>query len=235
MDFNVQNLVVAYRIKKAQCPQLEQATFTWFKLMEDHNVALFDDLVVVAAKRLCGMTPKGEGEKQLQFSHGWVDRFMKRFRYTRHGGDAFVDTSHEILRRLSRKKKERIIVALTANIDGAIKLHPLVINKYLNPQASSHMHILNLHNLGIKWFANKKAWMAKSAFKKFKLDFERRMVVAQKAKVSLLVDSFSSHQIRNAGAQLKVARVEYMPPDTASRFNARIIQSFKAQYYKRLI
>ena len=71
------------------------------------------------------------------------------------------------------------------------------------------------------------------------LDFERRMVAAQKEeKMSLLVDKFLGHQVPNVGAQLRVARLEFMPPNTTSRFqtiDARIIQSYKAQYHKQPI
>ena len=35
--------------------------------MEDHNVALSDDLVDVVAKRFDGMAPRGQGEEELQF------------------------------------------------------------------------------------------------------------------------------------------------------------------------
>lgn len=60
--------------------------------MEDHNVAMFDNLVVVVAKRFYGIIPRGEGEKELQFLHGWVVKLKKRLYsikvYTCHGEDA---------------------------------------------------------------------------------------------------------------------------------------------------
>ena len=43
----------------------------------------------------------------VQFSHGWVTKFKKRFNikaYTRHGEDAYVDTSAEVLRRMEEIK-----------------------------------------------------------------------------------------------------------------------------------
>jgi hypothetical protein len=59
--------------------------------MEDHNVAMFDNLVVVA-KRFYGIIPRGEGEKELQFLLGQVDKLKKRLYsikvYTCHGEDA---------------------------------------------------------------------------------------------------------------------------------------------------
>lgn len=46
--------------------------------------------------------------------------------------------------------------------------------------------------------------------------------------MSLLVDKFLGHQVHNVGAQLRVARLEFMPPNTTSRFQTIIIRSFKA-------
>lgn len=76
------------------------------------------------------------------------------------------------------KEKECIIVVLTANVNGTMKLLSLVINKYMKCQAFSCRYILNLDNLEMKWFANKKALMTISVFEEFMLDFKRKMVVA---------------------------------------------------------
>ena len=64
------------------------------------------------------------------------------------------------------------------------------------------------------------------------------MVSAQKEKVLLLVDNFFGHQVPNVSSRLKVTRLEFLPPNTTSRFqpmDAGIIASFKAQYRKLLI
>ena len=63
------------RLQKSQCPEVEEATFTWFMTMQENNVALFDNLVVAAAKRFYALLPRGANEKELQFSHGWVQNF----------------------------------------------------------------------------------------------------------------------------------------------------------------
>ena len=45
--------------------------------------------------------------RRNSISHGWVSKFKKRFNikaYTRHGEDAYVDTSTKILRRMEEIK-----------------------------------------------------------------------------------------------------------------------------------
>lgn len=75
-------------------------------------------------------------------------------------------------------------------------------------------------------------------FEKFILDFERKMVVVQKDKILLLVDNFIGHQVPIVGAQSKMTRLKFLPPNTISRcqlIDVRIIPLFKVQYYKKLI
>lgn len=94
-------------------------------------------------------------------------------------------------KRLAGKKmqKERLTIALTCNVDGSVKLPPFVIYKYQRPRAFTKRNIANPNNLGILWFHNKKAWMTTALFEKFLLDFERRMSLAGKRRVLLLVDN----------------------------------------------
>ena len=75
---------------------MEEATFTWFITMQENNVALSDDLIVAAAKRFYALLPRG-ANKELQFSHGWVQNFKE---YTYHGEDASVDISKEVLKKI---------------------------------------------------------------------------------------------------------------------------------------
>jgi hypothetical protein len=68
--------------------------------MQENSVALSDDIVIAVAKRFYAMIPRVPNEKELQFSHEWLDRFKKRFNirgYTCHGEDASTDTSPEAL------------------------------------------------------------------------------------------------------------------------------------------
>ena len=51
------------------------------------------------------------------------------------------------------------------------------------------------------------------------LDFEKRMVMAGKEKLILLVDKFSRHQVPNVASQLRVTKLVFLPLNTTSRFN----------------
>ena len=71
--------------------------------MQENNVALSDDLVVAAAKRFYALLYRGANEKELQFSHGWVQNFKKRHNikgYTHHGEEASVYVSEEVLNKM---------------------------------------------------------------------------------------------------------------------------------------
>ena len=135
-------------------------------------------------------------------------------------------------------QKERITIALTTNADGSTKLPPFVIHKYARPRAFTRRNISNPDNLGILWNSNSKAWMTTILFQKFLLDFERRMRLAGKDKVLLLVDNFSGHQYSAIESQLHIVTVEFLPPNTTSYLqpmDVGVINSFKAQYRKTLV
>ena len=75
-------------------------------------------------------------------------------------------------------------------------------------------------------------------FENFLLDFERRMRLAGKDKVLLLVDNFSRHQCNTNESQLHIVTMELLPPNTTSYLqpmDAGVINSFKAQYRKMLV
>ena len=68
--------------------------------MQENSIALLDDIVIVAVKRFYAMMPRIPNEKELQFSHRWLDIFEKRFiirGYNRHLEDASTDTLLEAL------------------------------------------------------------------------------------------------------------------------------------------
>ena len=90
----------------------------------------------------------------------------------------------------------------------------------------------------MSWVANQKSWMTTEIFERFMLDFDRKIVIVRKEKVLLLVDNFSGHQIPNVASRLRVTWLEFLPPNTTSRFqpmDAGIIASFKTQYCKLMI
>jgi hypothetical protein len=66
-------------MRKVQCPELEATTFNWFTRMEEKGVALLDDLLVAAAKRLYELLPSDAREKELQFSSGSIEKFKRRY------------------------------------------------------------------------------------------------------------------------------------------------------------
>ena len=78
-SIGVGDLGASKRVRKAQCPEVETTTFSWFTRMQENGVALSDDLVIAAAKRLYALLPRDESEKELQFSNGWVEKFKRRF------------------------------------------------------------------------------------------------------------------------------------------------------------
>ncbi|KAL2650406.1 hypothetical protein R1flu_018534 [Riccia fluitans] len=138
----------------------------------------------------------------------------------------------------ARKHKDRITVVLTANMDGSIKLPPLVINYCLRPRAFTRRNIKNPDNLGITWHANKDAWMTRALFEHFLLQFDSSLLRHGRKKVLLLVDNAPSHIFGHLTDQLKVTKVVFLPPRTSSRFqpmDAGIIQSFKCEYRKLMI
>ncbi|KAL3701008.1 hypothetical protein R1sor_019030 [Riccia sorocarpa] len=137
-----------------------------------------------------------------------------------------------------KSSKERIIVTLTCNMDGSVKLPPLVINRAMKPRAFSRRNIKNPANLGIQWFANKKVWMTGDIFEQFLLQFDLKMLSLGRTRVLLLLDNAPRHIWSHLQDRLKVTAVAFLPPLTTSRFqplDAGIIRSFKMQYRKLLI
>ena len=58
-----------------------------------------------------------------------------------------------------KKSKERITVAVCANMDGSDKMQLLVIGKFQNPRCFK-----NVKSLPVQYFANRKAWMVLEIF-----------------------------------------------------------------------
>ncbi|BFI22970.1 hypothetical protein MPTK1_8g17760 [Marchantia polymorpha subsp. ruderalis] len=135
-----------------------------------------------------------------------------------------------------KKANERITVALTANMDGSMKLPPLVINKYNRPHAFASRNISNPVNLGVLWHANRLAWMSITIFEKFLQDFENRMMFAGKKRVLLLVDSAHSHKFGNVEKDLRITVVRFLPSSSGlgQPLDAGLVSCFKA-YYRTLL
>ena len=59
--------------------------------------------MVAAAKKFYALLPRGANKKELQFSHGWVQNFKKKYNikgYTCHREDASADIYEEVLKKV---------------------------------------------------------------------------------------------------------------------------------------
>ena len=62
---------------------------------------------MAAAKRFYALLPRSANNKELQFSHGWMQNFKKRYNikgYTHHGEDASANVSEEVLKKMEDSK-----------------------------------------------------------------------------------------------------------------------------------
>lgn len=86
----------------------------------------------------------------------------------------------------TKKCKERITGGLCSNIDGSVKLPPLVINKVLQPRAFSQHKIKRPNNLSIHWYANRKVWMTGPVFQDWIMKFDNFMKALGRKKVAMI-------------------------------------------------
>ena len=104
--------------------------------MQENNIALSNDLVVAATKRLYALFPRGANEKELQFSHRWVQNFKKRYNikgYTHHGEDASADISEEVLKKMEDIKTlvSQYMSCSVFNMDETGLFYRLELNRTL--------------------------------------------------------------------------------------------------------
>jgi hypothetical protein len=72
---------------------------------------------------------------------------------------------------------------------------------------------------------------------KFLLEFERRMRLAGKEKVLLLLDNFFGHKVVKTGEQIQITGLELLPPNCTNHYQSMdvgIIKTFKTYYRKDL-
>jgi DDE superfamily endonuclease len=115
-------------------------------------------------------------------------------------------------------------------------MEPWFIGTAENPRSfGTGKNRIEVHNLGLVWRYNKKAWMTGKIFREYLRWLNLQMA---DRKILLLLDGFSSH---HAGLDLieeedlPNLRVEFLPPNTTSirqPLDQGIIRTFKA-YYKR--
>ncbi|GES77824.1 tigger transposable element-derived protein 6-like [Rhizophagus clarus] len=107
-----------------------------------------------------------------------------------------------------KKSKNRVTLLLTFNATGSVKLPALFIHKYQTPR---DLIGIDKSKLPVDYFWNKK--------------------------ILLLVDNASVHSVSSPELLTNIT-IHYLPPNTTAHLqpaDAGIINSFKAQYRKRLI
>ncbi|XP_067948756.1 tigger transposable element-derived protein 6-like [Watersipora subatra] len=125
--------------------------------------------------------------------------------------------------------KERLTVALCANMSGTEKEVPIVIGKFGKPRCFK-----NVTNLPCQYYHNKKAWMVSDIFQAWVRDFDRRMTSKNK-KVLLVIDNCPSHPTMN---RLMSIRLLFTPPNTTSvlqPMDQGIIRNFKSYYRQQVL
>jgi len=134
--------------------------------------------------------------------------------------------------------KERITANFCCNADGSQKMEPWFIGTAQNPRSfGTGKNHIEVHNLGLVWRSNKKAWMTGTIFREYLRWFNLQMTGR---KVLLLIDGFSSHHagfdlLEAQDIELINVRVEFLPANTTAicqPLDQGIIRTFKA-YYKR--
>src|ERR1700737_23906 len=107
LDLDIEAPPTIKRDRKVYYPQVENATFSWFTLMQEHGAIITDDLLIATAKKFYNMSQKDPSQKELQFSNGWLEGFKRSFKvkgYTRHGEVGSADNSPEALQRMEQIK-----------------------------------------------------------------------------------------------------------------------------------
>lgn len=133
--------------------------------------------------------------------------------------------------------KARVTANFCCNADGSQKMQPWFIGTAQNPRSfGTGKNRVEVHNLGLVWRYNKKAWMTAIIFREYLRWLNFQMA---DRKILLLLDGFSSHR---AGLDLLEdtdfpnVRVEFLPANTTSicqPLDQGIIRTFKAHYKRR--
>jgi hypothetical protein len=141
-----------------------------------------------------------------------------------------------------KKQKSRITIHHTCNATGSHKLPMWIIGKHLNPRCFKAAKLKSVESLGIKWRANKKAWMTGAIMVQYLRWFDNLMAGR---KVILLMDNFSAHESAVTelesmplGTGLVNTEICWLPPNTTSKLqplDQGIIAAFKARYRKQWI
>ena len=139
-------------------------------------------------------------------------------------------------------EKSRITIHHACNATGSHKLPMWIIAKYKRPRCFEAAGLKSVEALGVRWYANKKAWMVTEIMSEWLRWFDNQMAGR---KVILLLDNFRAHESAVAeleampyGSGLTNIEICWLPRNTTSRLqplDQGIIASFKAKYRKRWI
>ncbi|XP_004598522.2 tigger transposable element-derived protein 4 [Ochotona princeps] len=120
--------------------------------------------------------------------------------------------------------KDRITLAVGANMDGSEKLPLLVIGKNKNPQCFKGITSLPVH-----YAAHRMAWMSSDIFQQWMQKLDEKFQ-AQQRRVVVFVESSSAHpEVKN----LKSIELAFFPSCLSSRFVAMkrgVLKSLKINY-----
>lgn len=130
---------------------------------------------------------------------------------------------------VGKLSKDRITLAVGANMDGSEKLPLLVIGKSRAPRCFKGMK-----SLPVYYEANRAAWMTAAIFEQWMLKLDEKFQ-AQKRRVVIFVESSPAHpEVKN----LKSIELAFFPSCLASEFAAMkqgVIKSLKIKYRHCLI
>ncbi|NXA13388.1 TIGD4 protein, partial [Sapayoa aenigma] len=124
--------------------------------------------------------------------------------------------------------KERITIAVGANMDGSEKLPLLVIGKHKSPHSFK-----DVKSVPVDYEANDRAWMTPEVFEQWMHKLDDRFQ-AQQRRVVIFVDSLPAHtEVKN----LKSVKLMFFPPDSSSCTAVKqgVIRSLKVKYRHCLI
>lgn len=126
--------------------------------------------------------------------------------------------------------KDRITVLPCCNADGSEKIDLMFIGRSAKPRAFKKK---SGAELGLDYWANKKAWMTSALFFEWLRRFERYIQRKPNRKVVLLLDNCSAHGRMESLPEMENVRVVFLPPNTTSKvqpMDAGIIASMKVKY-----
>ncbi|CAB5390911.1 unnamed protein product [Rhizophagus irregularis] len=193
------NTSSTYRHREVKYPSLEQALSIWVKQALSKNMILSDNILREKAKEFA--QDLNIAENAIGFSNelrAELQELISKY----DPNDVFNFDETGLFYRMTpnqtlasgpvsgtKKDKTRITVLLGCNSNGTEKIKPLVIG---NAQKPHCLHGINISNLPVSYYWNKKAWMTQDIFRHWIKILDNKFQV-QKRQVLILLDNASSH------------------------------------------